>query len=250
MVFPVPKKESMSLYRILLIEPNVELGRVLSDYFRRCDFDAVNVQNAQEALELARREMPDLIVAESELQGADGLAFARALRMDPDLEATPLVMLSSDPGPEQRLASLDSGANDYVLKPFSMRELVLRCQRQISYHRQAQPGELSGDISRFKTTDILQMLEANQATGVLHVEGERTGEIHLLDGYICGSFAGSYRGEEATYQLIPVRRGRFHFVRTNIRSNIQKVRSTTELMMEALRRHDEKDKEPASVDST
>jgi hypothetical protein len=56
------------------------------------------------------------------------------------------------------------------------------------------------------------------------------------------------RGEEAVYRLIPIRRGRFHFVRTNIRSNIQNLRSTTEFMMEALRRHDEQ-KQPAPSDN-
>jgi CheY-like chemotaxis protein len=236
----------MSLYRILLVEPNTDLGHVLEEYFHRCDMEVSIVQDAQQALETARRERPDLILSETELPGADGLSFVRALRMDQDLQGTPFVLLSPDPGPEKRLASLDSGANDYVLKPFSMKELVLRCERQIAYHRRNQPGELSGDLSRFKTTDILQMLEANQATGVLHVDAEVSGEIHLLDGYICGGFAGRSRGEEATYRLIPARRGRFHFVRTNIRSNIQDVRSTTEFMMEALRRHDEKAKQPAS----
>ena len=236
----------MSLYRILLVEPNTDLGRILEEYFNRCDMEVISAQDAQQGLEVARRERPDLILAETELPGADGLAFVRALRVDPDLQGTPFVLLSSDPSPEQRLASLDSGANDYVLKPFSMKELVLRCERQISYHRRNQPGELSGDLSRFKTTDILQLLEANQATGVLHVEAEVSGEIHLLDGYICGGFAGQSRGEEATYRLIPAQRGRFHFVRNNIRSNIQNVRSTTEFMMEALRRHDEKRKQLAS----
>ena len=52
----------------------------------------------------------------------------------------------------------------------------------------------------------------------------------------------------AAYQLIPVRRGRFFFIRTNIRSNMQAVHSTTELMMEALRRHDEKEHHPVERD--
>jgi CheY-like chemotaxis protein len=230
----------MSRFRILLIEPNPELARVLGEYLQRCDLGVIKASDAQQGLDAARRERPDLVLSETELSGADGLALVRALRVEADLRETPFILMSSDSSPEQRLASLDSGADDYILKPFSMRELVLRCQRHITNHRRNEPGELSGDLSRFKTTDILQMLEANQATGVLHVDGDVTGEIHLLDGYICGGFAGTSRGEEATYRLIPVRRGRFHFVRTNIRSNIQNLRSTTEFMMEALRRHDER----------
>jgi len=230
----------MSRFRILLVEPNPELARVLADYLQGCDLGVIKAPDAQQGLDLARRERPDLVLSETELSGADGLALVRALRVEVDIRATPFILMSSDSSPEDRLASLDSGADDCILKPFSMRELVFRCQRHISNHRRNEPGELSGDLSRFKTTDILQMLEANQATGVLHVDGDVSGEIHLLDGYICGGFAGSSRGEEATYQLIPVRRGRFHFVRTNIRSNIQNLRSTTEFMMEALRRHDER----------
>jgi CheY-like chemotaxis protein len=239
----------MAHFRILLVEPNVDLARILDEYFQRCDLEVIKAPDAQQGLELARRERPDLVLSESELPGADGLAFVRALRVESDLRKTPFILLSSDSSPEQRLASLDSGADDYVLKPFSMKELVLRCQQQITNHRRSEPGELSGDLSRFKTTDILQMLEANQATGVLHVEGDFGGEIHLLDGYICGGFAGRMRGEEAVYRLIPIRRGRFHFVRTNIRSNIQNLRSTTEFMMEALRRHDENEAQPAPSDN-
>ena len=155
-------------------------------------------------------------------------------------------MVSGDSTPEHRLACLDAGADDYLLKPFSMKELVLRCRTQIEVHRRNEQGELSGDLSHFKTTDILQMLEANQATGVLRIDTEEaTGEIHLLDGYICGGFTGQQQGEEAVYRLIPLRRGRFNFVHSNIRSNIQSVRSTTEFMMEALRRHDEQKHQPA-----
>ncbi|HXV61693.1 MAG TPA: DUF4388 domain-containing protein, partial [Vicinamibacteria bacterium] len=105
---------------------------------------------------------------------------------------------------------------------------------------------LSGDLARFKSSDILQLLEANQATGVLRIDGDRAGEIHLLDGHICGSFSDELTGEEAAYRLIPVRNGRFHFVRADIRSNVQAIRSTTEFMMEAFRRHDEKANQPAS----
>jgi len=238
----------MSLYRILLIEPNLELGAVLEKYFVRSGMEVINGVEARQGLEVARRERPDLILSETDLPAADGISFVRALRAENDLREIPILLLSADMSPEHRLSCLDSGADDYVIKPFSMRELVIRCQRRIISHRHNEASELSGDLSRFKSTDILQMLETNQATGVLYVEGNVSGEIHLLDGYICGGFAGPIRGEDAVYQLIPVRRGRFFFIRTNIRSNMQTVHSTTELMMEALRRHDEKERLPARRD--
>lgn len=186
-----------------------------------------------------------MVACESELaDGACGLDLVAAIRKETGMETTPVLLFSGTITPEERLGILAAGADDYLLKPFSMRELLFRCERLIAFSRSNEPGELSGDLSRFKSTDILQMLEANQATGVLHFEGECEGEIHLLDGYICGSFSQSFTGEEAAYRLIPARKGRFHFVRSNIRSNIESVRSTTEFMMEAFRRHDEKAKQP------
>ncbi|MGH9322605.1 MAG: response regulator [Vicinamibacteria bacterium] len=240
----------MSRFRVLLVEPNRDLGRILQDYLGRSELDVLFAADAASALEIARRERPDLIVSEAELPGgAGGLALSRALGAEADLVSVPLLLLSGAATPEERLDSLSSGAEDYLLKPFTMKELVYRCERLIAHHRRNEPGELSGDLARFKSTDVLQLLEANQATGALRIDGElegEKGEIHLLDGYICGCFTEDSKGEEAAYRLIPVRHGRFHFIRSNIRSNIQTVRSTTEFMMEALRRHDEKAKQPAS----
>jgi len=154
--------------------------------------------------------------------------------------------LTADSSPESRLNAVECGVDDYLIKPFSMRELLFRVTRQIAHHRGSDPGELSGDLARFKLSDVLQTLETNQATGVLQLEGaDYEGEIHLLDGYICGGFSSRHSGEQAVYHLIPMRKGRFRFSRMNIRSNIQNLRSTTEFMMEAFRRHDEGSREPA-----
>ncbi len=242
----------MSRHRILIIEPNLELSEVLQEYLVKSGFEVSPLPDAQQALRVIGRETPDLVLCEEELPDMDGLAFSRALRGVPGSDGLPLILISGDSTPEHRLACLDSGAHDYLLKPFSMKELVRRCRQQIEFSQRGELGELSGDLSHFKTTDILQILEANQATGVLRIETKETqGEIHLLDGYICGGFAGPELGEEAVYRLVPLRRGRFMFVHSDIRSNIQSVRSTTEFMMEALRRHDERERQPASghVDS-
>ena len=224
----------MARYRILIIEPNPDLSGVLQQYLAKSDFDVAAFRDAREALPAVRRETPDLVLCENDLPEMDGLAFSKALRAGHGFDNLPLILVSGDSTPEHRLACLDAGADDYLRRT------------QIEAHQRNEQGELSGDLSHFKTTDILQLLEANQATGVLRIDTEEaTGEIHLLDGYICGGFTGPHQGEEAVYRLIPLRRGRFNFVHSNIRSNIQSVRSTTEFMMEALRRHDEQERQPA-----
>src|SRR5262245_32654026 len=111
----------MSRHRILLVEPNRELGRVLQEYLRRSDLDVLAAFDAASALEIARRERPDLIVSEAELPGgASGLELSRALTTENDLVSVPLLLLSGAATPEERLDSLTSGAEDYLLKPFTM----------------------------------------------------------------------------------------------------------------------------------
>ncbi|HSF20347.1 MAG TPA: response regulator [Vicinamibacteria bacterium] len=238
----------MSRYRVLLVEPNAELRRILRDFLGRSELEVFEASNFTAAVTSTEGRRPDLIVCEAELPGpASGLDLVRSFKNHTAFSAAPLLIITEAAAPEDRLDSLSSGGDDYLLKPFSMRELVYRCERLIDYHhRPKEPSELSGDLARFKSSDILQLLEANQSTGVLHIDGDRAGEIHLLDGHICGSFSDDLTGEDAAYRLIPVRNGRFHFVRADIRSNVQAIRSTTEFMMEAFRRHDEKANQPAS----
>ena len=90
--------------------------------------------------------------------------------------------------------------------------------------------------------DVLQLLETNLSTGVLTIEGAQGGQLHFLEGQICAALTSTLTGEDAAHAIIPLRRGQFHFRRTDIRHNLNATRSTTELMMDALRRHDERAK--------
>jgi hypothetical protein len=99
-------------------------------------------------------------------------------------------------------------------------------------------AELSGSLGYFTNTDVLQMLESTRATGILHVEGEFTGEIHLRAGRICGCFSHGIDENEAVLRLIVADRGRFHFVPSVVDENLLPNRSTTRLLLEAHLRRD------------
>jgi hypothetical protein len=105
----------------------------------------------------------------------------------------------------------------------------------------ADGSELSGNLGYFNNTDVLQMLESARATGVLYVEGERTGQIHLRNGRICGCFSRGLDGYEAMFRLIVADRGSFRFVPSGVRTNLLTGRTTTQLLLEAhLRLDDER----------
>ena len=100
--------------------------------------------------------------------------------------------------------------------------------------------ELSGNLGYFDNADVLQILEATRATGVFYVKGPYTGEIQLLEGRICRCFSEGLTEEEAAFRLVVARRGRFHFIPCRIPASARRVRTTTQVVLEAQLRCNQK----------
>ena len=119
-----------TLGRILLADDNADMAayarRLLSD---RWEVDTVH--NGLDALRVARERRPDLIVTDIMMPELDGLGLLREVRADPELASTPVIMLSARAGEEARLEGLAAGADDYLVKPFSARDLIARVGAQL-----------------------------------------------------------------------------------------------------------------------
>jgi DNA-binding response OmpR family regulator len=110
--------------RILVVDDDRALADVVVGYLVRAGHQATTVQDGRQALEQVAAELPDLILLDLMLPEIDGLQVCRRVRAEhPDL---PIVMLTALGEAEDRIAGLELGADDYVTKPFSPRELVLR----------------------------------------------------------------------------------------------------------------------------
>ena len=114
--------------RIVIVEDEPELAALVADYARAAGYTADVCGDGAAALEAVRREPPALVVLDLMLPGLDGLALCRALRADanPALADLPVVMVTARVEEIDRLLGLDAGADDYLCKPFSPRELVAR----------------------------------------------------------------------------------------------------------------------------
>jgi DNA-binding response OmpR family regulator len=110
---------------ILLVEDERKLRDLVRSYLERGGFTVLSAGSGAEALSLAGSATPDLVVLDLGLPDVPGEAVARELR---STSATPILMLTAKSGEEDRIRGLEIGADDYVTKPFSPRELVLRCQ--------------------------------------------------------------------------------------------------------------------------
>ena len=109
--------------RILIVDDEPPIVDMLAYNLQRANYEVIIARDGQEALDIARQEEPDLIILDLMLPRLDGLEVCRALRKERDV---PIIMLTARDGEVDRVVGLELGADDYVVKPFSVRELMAR----------------------------------------------------------------------------------------------------------------------------
>jgi DNA-binding response OmpR family regulator len=116
--------------RIVLIEDDSDLFSLLKYNLEREGFNLTGAQTGRGALELCRRARPDLILLDIMLPDSDGLDICKGLRNHPDVAETPIIFLTARASETDRIVGLELGANDYIVKPFFIRELIARIKLQ------------------------------------------------------------------------------------------------------------------------
>jgi len=116
----------MARERILLIEDEPDIAEVLQYNLQKEGFEVESARRGDTGLEAVRREAPDLVLLDLMLPGMDGLEVTRILKRDSATSRLPIVMLTARGEELDRIVGLELGADDYISKPFSPREVVLR----------------------------------------------------------------------------------------------------------------------------
>ncbi|MEO5866311.1 MAG: phosphate regulon transcriptional regulator PhoB [Sphingomonas sp.] len=127
--------------RMLLVEDDAALAELLVYHFKRADFEVVHTADGEEALLLAKEKVPDIVLLDWMIEGLSGIEVCRRLRRSPDTANVPIIMLTARGEEEDRVRGLETGADDYVTKPFSPRELVARVGAVLRRVRPALAGE-------------------------------------------------------------------------------------------------------------
>jgi two-component system alkaline phosphatase synthesis response regulator PhoP len=124
---------------VLVVDDEVQIVKLARDYLEHAGFRVLNAGDGTMALAVARREKPDLVVLDLMLPGMDGLDVCRVLRRESDV---PIIMLTARVEETDRLIGLELGADDYISKPFSPRELVARVRSVLrrTHGTPLQPG--------------------------------------------------------------------------------------------------------------
>ena len=141
---------------ILVVDDEPKIVKLARDYLARSGFQVLTAADGTTALAQARHQRPDLVVLDLNLPGMDGLDVCRALRRESDV---PIIMLTARLDEADRLIGLELGADDYITKPFSPRELVARVRAMLRRARgetqlrtTLRTGDLEIDLDRHRAT--------------------------------------------------------------------------------------------------
>jgi DNA-binding response OmpR family regulator len=144
---------------ILVVDDEPSIGEVVSIYLRRAGYQVLVAHDGQAALEAVEKQPPDLVVLDLMLPQVDGLQITRRLRAQGD---TPIIMLTARREEADRIAGLEMGADDYVVKPFSPQELVSRVKAVLRRTRASAPTPdqrplVFDDLSIDPTTRLVEV---------------------------------------------------------------------------------------------
>lgn len=153
----------MSDTTILVVDDEPQIRRVLRATLASNGYIILEAKTGEEAVDLLRKGKPDLVLLDVNMPGMGGLAAAREIRSASDM---PIIMLTVQSAERDKVAALDAGADDYVVKPFGIEELLARIRAAL---RRYAPGD---GLAPFATKDISLDFE----TRLLLVRGE---EVHL-----------------------------------------------------------------------
>ncbi len=131
---------------MLVVDDSADLRAYVAGHFAR-RFRVLEAADGAEGAALARTQLPDVIVSDVMMPGADGHELVRRLRASPETDFIPIILLTAQATTEHRIAGLERGADDYIAKPFEMRELEARVDNVIAAHRRLREHYTAHTIS-------------------------------------------------------------------------------------------------------
>ncbi len=138
-----------AMEKILIVEDEVDIATLISFNLERAGYQVDMVHHGAEGLERILKDQPDLVVLDLMLPGLDGFGILREMQRDARANAIPVLMLTAKSQIDDRIRGLESGVDDYLTKPFSPKELILRVAAIIKRNR-ATPGTVIFSFGPFR----------------------------------------------------------------------------------------------------
>ena len=237
----------MAKQSLLVVDADPRSQHILEVALRKAGFAVTTAADGAEALRKVQRSPPDLVLSELSLPGQDGAALCRALRGDARLGGTPVLLMNADRAQPTREAALQAGADDFLVKPLLIKELVARIRTLLTQREQARYAQrgaaaaLTGSVSDLGLVDLFTSLENWQKTAVVLCESGdgRTARVWVRDGHVVDAEVDPIAGEAAFYRLLTWESGSFRVEFGPVDREARSEAGTQALLMEGMRRIDE-----------
>jgi DNA-binding response OmpR family regulator/Tfp pilus assembly protein PilZ len=173
---------------VLVVDDDAHYRELCVRLMRESGFEVLAATNGLQALSIALRHQPSLVITDVNMPNMDGWQFLRMVRARPELKRTPIVFLTTQTSDEERLRGYQLGVDDYVAKPFTDVELIARVERVLERAHAAEEAVangIRGDLSKVPLASVLMLAEHERRSGVVQLM--RAGEsatLHLRDGMV------------------------------------------------------------------
>jgi CheY-like chemotaxis protein len=242
--------------RVLVVDDNaLILDMVMKGLAPHCEAKAA--ADGADALLRIVDEPPDLIVCDYRMPGLDGRQLYEKLRARQQTKSIPFIFMASRSDIEEKLRPLVEGVEEFIPKPFFLKDLVRRAKKVVDrlqleklQNRAVRPGVIQGRLEEMGMMDLMQSLEMGQKSCQLTIRrGDETAELFFASGQCKDAKLGAEEGEAAVYKAVRWPDGAFE-IDFNVAAKRETIsRTTTGLLMEALRLIDEENRDASGETS-
>jgi DNA-binding response OmpR family regulator len=229
---------------VLVVDDNAVFRRFLRDLLASRGFTVREATSGEDGLRVALEHRPWLILTDVRMPGGDGFEFCRRVRSHSLIRQTPLLFLSGWDDYKQRYQGLKLGADDFLSKESSIRELLVRIQllmkRYADLGARAASTGMQGELSVIGAPGVLQVCHLSRLTGVLSAQdGPWKAAVRFREGEIVGAECGAARGEDAVFEFLGWESGTFQFAADDPGPGEPVGDTFDSLLLEGCRRLDE-----------
>lgn len=197
--------------KILVVDDDPDIGVLVKTIFEAEGFQVEPVVDSRQVTARVETWRPDAVVLDLAMPHKSGWQVLEELRGSLRSREVPVLVVSASADREDRVRALRSGAEDFLVKPFDVAELLARVDLVLA--RRRRDSGLAGELKGFPLVELLQSLENGRKTGALLLENASfRGEVLFREGQVVAATRGSLRGREALFALLELDDGSFQFL--------------------------------------